>query len=192
MEYKDIQGWFDYSDLFELALKNLNGTFVEVGCWRGKSSAYLGKIIKESNKNIQLFCIDIWDDGIEKSFHKHSNAYQQYIQHLETPLYNEFIDNMTKCGVIDMITPIKNDSVESSKLFDDGSIDFCFIDGDHSYEGCKRDIHAWFPKMKKGGIFAGHDYTNAGARKVKMAVDEFAKNYNLTVKKNNKCWVIYL
>lgn len=33
-----------------------------------------------------------------------------------------------------------------------------FIDGDHSYEGCKGDIEAWFPHLVPGGIMAVHDY----------------------------------
>lgn len=37
-------------------------------------------------------------------------------------------------------------------------IDMVFIDGDHSYEGCKGDIDAWLPNLKPGGILAIHDY----------------------------------
>ena len=44
----------------------------------------------------------------------------------------------------------------ASKIVDD-SLDFIFIDGDHSYEGASRDFKNFWPKIKKGGIFAGHD-----------------------------------
>jgi predicted O-methyltransferase YrrM len=51
------------------------------------------------------------------------------------------------------------------KLFDNvrmgiatHKVDFVFIDGDHSYEGCKGDIEAWLPNIKPGGIIAIHDY----------------------------------
>lgn len=40
-------------------------------------------------------------------------------------------------------------------------VDMVFIDGDHSYEGCTRDIEAWLPKIKPGGIISVHDYLKA-------------------------------
>lgn len=55
-----------------------------------------------------------------------------------------------------------------------------FIDGDHSYEGVKRDIDNWAPQLVKGGIMAFHDYnpTPTDLRRFKLegvrrAVDEF-------------------
>ena len=44
------------------------------------------------------------------------------------------------------------------KNVEDNSLDFIFIDADHSYEGVKRDIEDWSPKVKKGGLIIGHDY----------------------------------
>ena len=54
--------------------------------------------------------------------------------------------------------------------FEDGSLDYIFIDGDHSYEGAKRDCELFYPKIKNGGIFAGHDWSLSA---VKVAVLEF-------------------
>ena len=54
--------------------------------------------------------------------------------------------------------------------FEDESLDYIFIDGDHSYEGALRDCELFFPKIKSGGIFAGHDWSFDGVRK---AVNEF-------------------
>lgn len=44
------------------------------------------------------------------------------------------------------------------ELFDDESLDFVYIDANHAYESVKKDMELWFPKLKKGGLFAGHDY----------------------------------
>jgi predicted O-methyltransferase YrrM len=55
-------------------------------------------------------------------------------------------------------------------LFEDKSLDYIFIDGDHSYEGALRDCELFFPKIKSNGIFAGHDWSFDGVRK---AVNEF-------------------
>ena len=54
--------------------------------------------------------------------------------------------------------------------FEDESLDYIFIDGDHSYEGALTDCELFFPKIKNGGIFAGHDWSLAGVQK---AVNEF-------------------
>jgi predicted O-methyltransferase YrrM len=54
--------------------------------------------------------------------------------------------------------------------FEDKSLDYIFIDGDHSYEGALRDCELFFPKIKSNGIFAGHDWSFDGVRK---AVNEF-------------------
>lgn len=55
----------------------------------------------------------------------------------------------------------------------DGSLGFINIDCDHSYEGVKKDIAAWWPKLAIGGVMAFHDYEN-NAYGVKQAVQEFA------------------
>jgi predicted O-methyltransferase YrrM len=65
-------------------------------------------------------------------------------------------------------------SEEAAKQFPDESIDFVFIDGDHSYEGCAKDIDLWYPKLKEGGLLSGHDYRDGRNYGVKQAVHEFA------------------
>ena len=55
-----------------------------------------------------------------------------------------------------------------------GQFDLVFIDANHEYTHVKQDILAWLPKVRPGGILAGHDYAPeipmfSG---VKQAVDE--------------------
>jgi len=63
-------------------------------------------------------------------------------------------------------------SLESYKLFEDESIDFLFIDGDHKYETVKKELKFWYPKIKNGGTIGGHDFFAEG-NQVKKAVEEF-------------------
>jgi len=71
---------------------------------------------------------------------------------------------------------LKMFSEEAAKHIDDDSLDFCFIDGNHLYEYIKRDIELYYPKVKKGGLFGGHDYDMPGTG-IKQAVDEcFSKD----------------
>lgn len=53
-----------------------------------------------------------------------------------------------------------------------GKLDFIYLDGDHSYKGVMGDLKAWYPKVKKGGIVAGHDYL-CEDYKVSEAVADF-------------------
>lgn len=72
---------------------------------------------------------------------------------------------------------LHGDSVEMSTKWDRSlPIDVIFIDGDHTYLGCKRDIDAWYPLMSETGImlFHDHDETSPG---VMQAVAEFVNTH---------------
>lgn len=71
-------------------------------------------------------------------------------------------------------------SVEMAKFVPDNSLGLVYLDAGHDYESVKTDLHAWFPKLVKGGIIAGHDYLNE-AYGVKQAVHDFAKKHGFEV-----------
>jgi len=52
---------------------------------------------------------------------------------------------------------IRKTSEEASKDFADESLDFVYIDADHTYKGIWKDLNCWYPKLKKGCLIAGHD-----------------------------------
>jgi Methyltransferase domain len=55
-------------------------------------------------------------------------------------------------------------SVEASKRFDDETVDYIHIDGDHAAKAVMEDVEAWCPKMKKGGYMLFDDTGGAGVR----------------------------
>lgn len=70
---------------------------------------------------------------------------------------------------------LRMDSIEASRLFGDGSLDFVYIDAAHDYDHVKADLHAWYPRVGEGGILAGHDWTDQPIHEgVRRAVAEFA------------------
>lgn len=141
---------------------------VEVGVFAGDLSKRLLK-----RNDLKLFLVDSWGTD-HSSEYKASNDFHSKLTQLEQ---NHFME-VTRRSVDfakDRATIIKKPSIEAAKEFDDGSLDFVFIDADHSYEGCKADILAWLPKIKKGGFISGHDYDNDDPQfnfGVKKAVDE--------------------
>ena len=48
-------------------------------------------------------------------------------------------------------------SMDAVEQFADGSLDMVYIDGNHSYAAAFEDMNGWWPKVKMGGVLAGHD-----------------------------------
>ena len=118
--------------LIDLCEKYLKPTdkCVEVGCFSGVSSRVIALHCGE------LHCIDPWSWG----------AVAQAEQMFDSMLAD--YPNITK---------VKMTSIEASKQYADGSLDFVYIDADHAYASVVEDINAWKPKVKPGGYIAGHD-----------------------------------
>ena len=73
------------------------------------------------------------------------------------------------------------DSVDAAARTADGTVDFVYIDGRHDRPCIDDDLAAWWPKVRSGGILAGHDYVMEGPIEVKDAVDEFAADHGVAV-----------
>lgn len=156
------EDWFSYPKLYSAAVQyfDAGSTFYEIGSWKGRSSVYMGVEIINSGKAHSFSCVDTWE-GCE--FTQDIKAVK------ENTLYTEFLTNIDPLN--GLINPIKSTSLDAAKAIPDESIDFVFIDAAHDYDNVIADIHAWFPKVKKGGVIAGHDYPDWAG--VKKAVDEF-------------------
>lgn len=72
-------------------------------------------------------------------------------------------------------------SEEGAKQIKNASLDFVYIDGDHTFEGAQKDLQSWAPKVKAGGVVCGDDFNNgSGGKKyadtgVKGAVESYAR-----------------
>jgi cephalosporin hydroxylase len=121
--------------------------FVEVGSWKGRSAAHLAVEIINSGKEIKLDCVDTWLGGVE---------HQHMPEVINNELYLMFLQNISPVSHI--ITPKRMTSLEGAATYEDHSLDFVFIDASHEYEDVIADLHAWYPKVKPGGVIAGHDY----------------------------------
>ena len=157
--YKEIQNWFNYESVFDMAIRNANdgAKFVEIGVWKGGSTAYMGVEIYNSRKAIQYDAIDTFEGSLE-----HGTVHG---------LYEEALENLKSLIDLKVVNLIKGHSQEVVNMYEDGTIDFCFIDGSHEYEDVKADILAYLPKVKSGGILSGHDYDRIWSGVIK-AVDE--------------------
>ena len=71
-------------------------------------------------------------------------------------------------------------STDAAKLYQDESIDFVFIDAEHDERSVYTDISAWWPKIKKGGILGGDDYSYLWPG-VEVAVNRFFGPQEMTI-----------
>lgn len=168
--------WFNYPDLYKSMVERFpsGSKFVEVGSWKGMSSAYMSVEIANSNKDIDFYCVDTWEGSIEHSRYGIDTS----------NLYDVFLDNMQP--VRKYYKGIRAKSLQAVKQFEDNSLDFVFIDASHEYEDVRDDIIAWIPKVKVGGVLAGHDYLNPDFPGVEKAVHEILGN-KITTKET--CWI---
>jgi len=151
--YQNIQGWFSYERIYQEAVEFFpsGSRFVEIGSFKGRSSAFLAVEIINSGKNITLDLIDTWKGSIE-----HQEGEDCEVLEVKNgTLYDTFLNNMKP--VEGNFNAIKMTSLEAAVLYPDRSIDFLMIDGAHEFESVVADIRAYLPKMKHGGVMTGDD-----------------------------------
>lgn len=170
--YKDLEGWWGDIDasLYAKMVDRFNSGshFVEIGSFKGRSSSSMAVEIINSGKNIRFDCVDTWLGSAEHQ--ENHNCEDGDV--VSGEMFNVFLKNTQ--NVSHVINPIKLSSEEASKLYEDNSIDFVFIDGAHDPRNVLKDVCNWSPKVKRGGIIAGHDYGD-GHLGVKIVVDLFFK-----------------
>jgi hypothetical protein len=164
--YKEIDGWFDYEQVYLDVLNDLpeNATIVELGCWRGKSSSFLAVEVMKANKNFNLHFVDTWGGSPE-----HYEDQKLVDEIKEDKIFQEFTNNLSRVNT--PYTTHRMTSLEAAEAFKNNSVDFVFFDTNHSFGYVTKELKAWFPKVKKFGILAGHDYRTG----VRVAVDSFFK-----------------
>lgn len=142
---------------------HLEGLGVEVGVSDGWFS---NQILLHSGLRI-LFSVDPYSQSEEKECNLASlEEYKQARVTLNEHWHRSCILKMT--------------SEEAAHLFLHQVFDFIYIDANHEHASVLQDLHLWWPLLKDGGIFAGHDYCNYHSS-VKKAVDEFFIDNNLTL-----------
>ena len=154
--YFDYPGWFAFHDVYDRAVAQLGrdgAHFVEVGCWEGRSAAYMGVNIVNSGFDIRFDCVDTWEGS------------KEHVDEAEkAELYDKFVDGMSNFnGELDYRV-IRKESTVAAADYADKSLDFVFLDASHEPENVAADIEAWLPKIQPDGVLAGDDVAWEGVR----------------------------
>ena len=132
---------------------------VEVGVKKGDFS----KILCLANPNIELFCVDSWSSGQGGDQARHDAHYQEAVRSLSP--FN--------------IRIIRKTSLDALADFPEGSLDFVYIDANHSFDQCCPDIIFWSQKVRSGGLVACHDYFHHINGGVVKAVDAYTHCHHI-------------
>ena len=76
---------------------------------------------------------------------------------------------------------VQGESLEVAKAITDNSLDFVYIDANHHKKEFRMDLDAWYPKVRSGGIFCGHDYVKYKDIEVIETLDEWCKENNYSI-----------
>jgi len=153
-KYLSIDGWLTNAEAEGLAavasaLKP-GAVVVEIGSWKGKSTWCIAHgLIKGT-----IHCIDPFNAFGEEGSR---GIYEQTKGEID--LLEQFNNNLTTVSKSVEILPHKGYSHEYVGSVE--NIDFLFIDGDHSIQGCRYDYENFANDIKPGGYLAFHDYDSS-------------------------------
>lgn len=161
--------WFSGADIYRrfVAAATSPCVAVELGAWKGRSTAFMGVEIANSGKPIRFYAVDHWRGSPGEESH-HTDADRK-----EGRLFEVFLSNIKP--VASCVTVVRSDTRSAAERFEDESVDFLYIDASHTYAGVIGDLLAWYPKVKTGGLIAGDDwcYKMLGEHSVRNAVRDF-------------------
>lgn len=148
-----------------LNARGLTGSGVEVGVCKGEFSECILNTWKG-----HLYLVDPWTDMSDYTEqYDHDSNLAETIERLKSFKNYEIV---------------RKTSLQAADDFADESLDFVYLDANHTYDAVLEDLNAWYPKIKIGGLFAGDDYGPVPEQHVdfgkgrhvfgvKRAVDEF-------------------
>lgn len=159
------------------AKENPRGVVVEVGVAGGH---FTEQILASWPKCSRLYAVDCW--GPFEGNHITNDDQEE-----------RFKQVTAKFAPYKNVTIVRKYSHVAAESMPDRSVDFIYIDGDHSHAAALLDLTSWYPKIKRRGIMAGHDYYDGCG--VKSAVDQFCAARSLDVQattaENSRAEAVY-
>lgn len=131
----------------------------EIGIWIGNTTVYLLDTIHD----LRLVAVDSWQGPNTKN---------------KDVFITRIDDIKDRLNILHMTSDV------ACQKIDDHSLDFVFIDADHTYPAVKSDIINWAPKVRPGGYLMGHDRKHKG---VARALSELVPRHDIG---DGGCWYI--
>lgn len=139
----------------------------EIGVAEGNFS----KHICDANPGVRLHCIDCWE--AHKGYNDFDEGFFSEAEKTARGLLKPF-----NCNII------KKYSEDAVEDFKDGSLDFVYIDGDHSLLPVIHDLTKWSKKVRPGGMISGHDWSESKRHWYRMhvmyALEAYTKSWRIS------------
>jgi hypothetical protein len=177
----------EFADIIRRELTGRIQYGVEVGVSCGKSSAALLRAFP----GLRLYMIDAWTTyptchTYRQSGDGHARRTQeQQDGHMRQAIAaTEFAARWRNV--------LRLTSMEASWGFDDGVLDFCVLDDDHTFGAVMAGLHQWSPKVRLGGLLLGHDFRHPRNKRelfgVDKAVTQFAGKFGRKLRSEGDVW----
>lgn len=150
---------------------------VELGVAYGRSAIFLAsELVAAGNAGARVYAVDPWP----------ADYWNAALPH---PPWSSWASHASNSELA-IVCPLRLRSEQAARCFDPRSLDFVFVDAEHTRDGCAADIRAFLPLVKSGGILAGHDYGDFEQRMfggptypgVAEAVHELVGRENVTIR----------
>jgi hypothetical protein len=162
-----IGGWMRRSELEWLAHHARScDVIVEVGNWKGRSLRALGDHVRGV-----VYGVDGYRDPREDTDQVCAELAQRGPAAIDEECRRNLRDLIDAGTVVLIRAEAREGAQRVAARIGGAYADLVFIDADHTEAGCRRDIEAYLPLVRPGGILAGHDYGERAHPGVKAAAD---------------------
>ena len=141
----------------------------EVGVWDGR----LSELLLCERPELTLYMVDRW--AAVPSDHRYAVDGSRALGHKTEAEFAAALYSACERTMFarDRVQILVGESVGQARCVLDGILDLCFLDADHSYDGVREDLSAWWPKVKVGGWLSGHDWNHPHQGRVMQAVNDW-------------------
>jgi predicted O-methyltransferase YrrM len=129
--------------------KGATGKAVEIGSYSGEGTMILAKYFKH------VLAVDPWLNGYDINDVASSQCPMKFV-------LAKFHENTKD---FDNVSYSQSKSLDALDFIKDGELDLIYVDGDHRYEAVLADLKGWLPKLRAGGVMAGHDWSFPAVKK---------------------------
>ena len=129
--------------------KGATGKAVEIGAYSGEGTMVLAKYFKH------VLAVDPWLNGYDINDVASSQCPMKFV-------LAKFHENTKD---FDNVSYSQSKSLDALDFIKDGELDLVYVDGDHRYEAVLADLKGWLPKLRAGGVMAGHDWSFPAVKK---------------------------
>jgi len=137
----------------------------EIGVREGAFS----KVLCSKNIGLELRCIDPWAE-----YHEYNQ--QKVTQAKADAQYRKAAEILEQYNA----TLIRKTSMDAVKDIPLESLDFIYIDANHTFDFVMQDVIEWAKRVRPGGMVAGHDYFRFRNAGVVPAVDAYTHAHQIT------------